>query len=93
MLFRSNETDRNLRLKLLELEKVILAAFHERKPNIIADYIYQLSDLANSFYQNNHLANLEDQQKKNDWLYVLTLTNKVLKEMLFLIGIEIPTFM
>ena len=88
-----NETDRNLRLKLLELEKVILAAFHERKPNIIADYIYQLSDLANSFYQNNHLANLEDQQKKNDWLYVLTLTNKVLKEMLFLIGIEIPTFM
>lgn len=88
-----NEVDRNLRLKLLELEKVILAAFHERKPNIIADYIYQLSDLANSFYQNNHLANLEDQQKKNDWLYVLTLTNKVLKEMLFLIGIEIPTFM
>lgn len=88
-----NETDRNLRLKLLELDKVILAAFEDRKPNYIADYIYQLSDLANSFYQNNHLANLEDQTKKNDWLYVLTLTNKVLKEMLFLIGIEIPTFM
>ena len=74
-------------------DKVILAAFEDRKPNYIADYIYQLSDLANSFYQNNHLANLEDQTKKNDWLYVLTLTNKVLKEMLFLIGIEIPTFM
>lgn len=88
-----NKVDRDLRLKLLELDKVILMAFEDRKPNYIADYIYQLSDLANSFYQNNHLANLEDENKKNDWLYVLTLTNKVLKELLFLIGIEIPTFM
>ena len=88
-----NDVDRNLRLKLLELDKVILMAFEDCKPNYIADYIYQLSDLANSFYQNNHLANLEDENKKNDWLYVLTLTNKVLKELLFLIGIEIPTFM
>ncbi|MBS7020614.1 MAG: arginine--tRNA ligase [Firmicutes bacterium] len=88
-----NEVDRNLRLKLLELDKVMVAAFTERKPNYIADYIYHLADLANSFYQSNHIVGLEDKTKKNDWLYLLTLTNRVLKEMLYLIGIEIPTFM
>lgn len=88
-----NEVDRNLRLKLLELEKAITDAFTYRMPNYIAEYIYNLADLANSFYQNNHINGLEEKEKKNDWLYVLTLTNKVLKEMLNLIVIEIPTFM
>lgn len=88
-----NKIDRNLRLKLLELDKVVVEAFQERKPNYIADYIYHLSDLANSFYQSNHITGLEDEKKKQDWLYVLTLTNKVLKEMMSLIVIEIPTFM
>lgn len=88
-----NEVDRNLRLKLLELEHAISDAFQYRMPHYIAEYIYTLADLANSFYQNNHISGLEDEKMKNDWLYVLNLTNKVLKEMLNLIVIEIPTFM
>lgn len=88
-----NNIDRNIRMKLLELEKYIHLAFQERKPNHIADYIYALALLSNTFYQKNHIIGLEDQEQKEDWIYVLTLTNRVIKEMLYLIGIDIPTAM
>ncbi len=88
-----NEQDRKLRMKLLELESSFNMAFKERKPNYIADYIYNVALLANNFYEANHIIGLDDVDKKNSWLYILNLTNKVLKEMLYLLEIEIPTFM
>lgn len=88
-----NETDHNLRLKLTEFNLALEMAFRERKPNYIADYIYNLSVFANNFYQNNYVSSEEDSIKKNDWLFVLQLTNKVLKQLLELIIIEIPTMM
>lgn len=88
-----NDSDRNLRLKLLELEHSVKNAYINRMPNFIAEYLYDLCVCANAFYQNNHLSNLDDEQKRNDWMYVLNLTNKVIKEMLNLLVIEIPTIM
>ena len=88
-----NEEDRKLRLKLLDLEKNLTLAFKERKPHYLVDYIYQVALFTNTFYQNNHILGLEDEIKKNDWLYVLSLTSKVLEEMLKLIMIEIPEYM
>ena len=88
-----NDADRNLRLALTEFSLAINSAYNERKPNYIADYIYNLAVLVNNFYQNNYVLNEENTLKKNDWLYVLNVTNKLLKEMLELIMIEIPTFM
>lgn len=88
-----NDVDRNLRLKMLELDEAINKAFIERMPSYIADYIYNLAVTANTFYQNNHIANCDDEVKKNDWLYIINLTNKILKEMLQLIIIDIPTIM
>jgi len=88
-----NEVDRNLRLKILELSDYVNSAFINRMPSYIAEYIYNLAVLANNFYQNNHINGIEDENKKNDWLYVLSLTNKIIKEMLNLIIIDIPTLM
>lgn len=88
-----NETDRNLRLKLTELSLSLRSAFEERKPNYLVDYIYNIAVLSNHFYQNNHIQSENDEIKKQSWLYVLSLTNQVLREMLELIMIEIPKFM
>ena len=88
-----NESDRNLRIKLLELDLALTSAFNSRMPSYIADYIYTLSLIANNFYQNNHINGLEDRENKNDWLFVLTLTNRIIKEMLNLIVIDIPSHM
>ena len=88
-----NESDRKLRIKLLELDLSLKNAFAYRMPSYIADYIYNLAILANNFYQTNHINGLEDEIKKNDWLFVLNLTSMVLEEMLHLIVIDIPSFM
>lgn len=88
-----NEFDRNLRLKLLELPEAITQAFEERMPHYIAEYVYNLCVCANIFYQNNHIMNMEDETNKNDWLCILSLTNKTIKQMLNLLVIDIPTIM
>lgn len=88
-----NVVDRNLRLKILEFDEAITKAFDERMPSYIADYIYNLAVLANNFYQNNHIANCSNEENKKDWLYIINLTNNILKEMLNLIAIDIPTIM
>ena len=88
-----NSYDRELRLKLLEFETALKNSLEEFKPNYIADYIYNLCVLMNSFYQNNHIANIDDQVKLNDWVSVLDFANRIIKELLKLLMIDIPTEM
>ena len=88
-----NNYDRELRLGILDFESYITSAFKEFKPSFIAEYIYNICVLMNSFYQNNHIANLEDKEKLNDWVSVIKLANKIIKEMLNLLIIDIPTEM
>ena len=88
-----NDYDRNLRLKLLELELSVNEAFKNRMPSYIADYLYELCVLVNSFYQNNHINNEQDIEKKENYVYILNLTNKIIKEMLNILVIDIPSVM
>ena len=88
-----NNYDRELRLELLNLEESIKSSFKEFRPHYIADYIYNICVLMNSFYQNNHISNLEDKEKLNDWVSVIKLANKIIKDMLNLLMIDIPTEM
>jgi len=88
-----NEYDRNLRLKILDLPYAFDNAFKNRMPNYIAEYLYDLCVLTNAFYQNNHINNLDDNIKKNDWVNILDLTGRVIKEMLSLLVIDVPDFM
>ena len=88
-----NNYDRELRLEILKLEQSIMNSFKEFKPHYIAEYIYNLCVLMNSFYQNNHISNLEDKEKLNDWVSVIKLANRIIKDMLNLLMIDIPTEM
>lgn len=85
-----NNYDRDLRMQILDLENYIYSAFKEFKPSYIAEYIYNLCVSMNSFYQNNHIANLTDKENLNDWLSIIELANNIIKEMLNLLIIEIP---
>lgn len=88
-----NKFDRDLRLKVIEFSDAVMLSFNERKPHYIAEYVYNLCVASNIFYQNNYINNLEDETNKSDWLYVLSLTNEVIKELLYLLGIEVPSIM
>lgn len=88
-----NDIDRDLRLKLTEFNLGVENAFKERKPHYLVEYIYELAVLVNHFYQNNHILSEKDEDKKNDWLFILNLTNRLLTELLSLIMIDVPSFM
>ena len=88
-----NNYDRELRLELLNFDNSLMNSFKEFKPHYIAEYIYNLCVLMNSFYQNNHISNLEDKENLNDWVSVIKLANKIIKESLKLLMIDIPTEM
>lgn len=88
-----NKADRDLRLKMLDYVDALELSYRERKPHYLAEYLYNLCTVCNIFYQTNHISGLEDKVNKNDWLYVLTISNNLIKEMLYLLGIEVPTIM
>ena len=85
-----NEQDRNLRIKLLELSESLKRASELKLPSIIANYIYELCVNMNAFYENNHINNLNDEEKKKNWLTLLNLASNILKDMLNLLIIDIP---
>jgi arginyl-tRNA synthetase len=88
-----NEHDRNLRMKILELESIIEFAYKTRMPSILANYLYEICVLVNAFYENNHINNLEDENNKKDWVTLLYLTTKIINALLDILVIEIPTKM
>lgn len=88
-----NKQDRDLRLELINLELAIDASFESRNSCFIADYLYNLCVIVNAFYQNNHISNLEDVINKQDWLFVLSVTRNLIKKLLELLIIDVPTKM
>jgi len=84
-----NDIDRRLRLKLLDVSSVIDMSARERKPHYIANYVYELCVIVNSFYEMNKLS-LMDNEMKKDVIIVLNFTNSVIKTLLELLGIFIP---
>ncbi len=88
-----DDTDRNLRFRLITLSESFDKAYNNRLPNYLVDYLYDLAVDANNFYQNNHVIGCDDRTKQEDWVYILNVTVKVLEEMLHLVGIDIPSYM
>ena len=88
-----NDIDKNLRLILLDFNKYLDKAIEDRLPSVIAEYVYDLANLLNSFYQNINISKIEDEAMKNDYLNILDLSFNVLKECLDLLIIELPSEM
>jgi len=88
-----NESERKLKLQLIKLEINFLKSFKERKPNFIAEYIYDLCCNLNSFYEMNRFNDVNNESKLGSWLFEMKLSLKILKEMLRLLVIDIPSKM
>lgn len=88
-----NVHDRELRLKLLELNDILNYAFITRMPSVIANYLYEICVLVNAFYEFNHINNLGDQVKKIDWVTLLALTTRIIQDLINILVMEIPSKM
>lgn len=88
-----NDIDRELRFKILEMDKYVDKAVMDRLPSYIAEYLYDLCNIVNSFYQNINISKLEDINIKNDYLNVLDITYKVIETCLSMLIIKVPSVM
>ena len=85
-----NETQNKLMLEITKVNEVIESASDELAPHRICQYVYELSNVFNSFYHNTKILAEEDEDKKQGYIALLDLTKKVLETGIDLLGFSAP---
>jgi arginyl-tRNA synthetase len=76
--------------KLVQFPEVLTQVAGDYLPNLLCNYLFELSQSFNSFYQEVPVLQETDEQKRAFRLNLITATAQVLKNGLYLLGIEAP---
>jgi arginyl-tRNA synthetase len=82
--------ERALTLQLLSQADVMIAAEAKRAPNILCDYAFELAQKFSRFYGEHHIMSESDLTLRGQRLGTCARTLAVLREILALLGIEVP---
>ena len=85
-----SETEKALMLQLTKYNEVIETSFAETAPHKICQFIYELSDVFNKFYNSTMILKEEDAQRQASYIKLITLTKSVLETCIDLLGFEAP---
>ncbi len=86
--------ERNLLIQIMDFEHMILNAFENRAPDMLANYTYDLCQLANNFYHNCPILRDDiNPEIKAGRLYISKMTFDTLATAINLMGLEIPSEM
>ena len=88
ILVPQSEAERALMLQLAKFNEVIELSFRDRAPHKICEFIYELSNNFNKFYNDTRILSEEDEAKKASWLSLINLVKNVLEQGLDLLGME-----
>ena len=88
VLVPQSDSERNLMLQLIKFNEVIELSFRDRAPHKICEYIYELSNNFNRFYNDTRIVSEENEDKKGSWLSLINLVKNVLEQCLDLLGME-----
>ena len=83
-----SDAERNLMLQLIKFNETIENGFKERAPHKICEYLYDLSNNFNKFYNDTRILSEEDENKKSSWLNLICLIKDVIEQCLELLGME-----
>lgn len=89
----SNREERDLALKLAQLNAVVMRAHAEKEPSILSDYAYTLAQTFSTFYNASSIMNAEDAGLASSRLKLAQLVRNILKLLLYLLGIKSPEVM
>lgn len=76
--------------KILEFPEMVSLAGSSRRPNVLAEYLFQMAKQFNAFYQNNSILKAETDEIIRSRLYMVEKFSKTLKTGLSLLGIAAP---
>ena len=88
VLVPQSDSERNLMLQLIKFNEVIELSFRDRAPHKICEYIYELSNNFNRFYNDTRIVSEKNEAKKGSWLSLINLVKNVLEQCLDLLGME-----
>lgn len=83
-------TEKEIYLKLIELNKILKNSYKDRTLSYICEYLYEICGLFNKFYGENNIINEQSLEKKKDYVGMLTLLYSVLEKLLNILAIDIP---
>lgn len=87
--YQPNASEKELIMQLSNYKEVVEKAAETLSPAQVANYVYDLVKTYNSFYQNNPVMILEDDNAKQFKLQISDLTAKTIKKSLNLLGISV----
>ena len=89
----SNKEERELALKIAQMNTIIMRTHNDKEPSIISDYAYTLAQAFSSFYNAASIMNAETPELAASRLRLAVLTRDILKQLLYLLGIKAPEVM
>ena len=89
----TNNEERDLALKIMQLNNVVMRAHESKETSIISDYAYTLAQTFSTFYNVSSIMNAESEAVAGSRLRLARLVRDILTQLLYLLGIEAPEVM
>ena len=83
-----NEDVMDVLVKISELSKVLKRAYDEFAINYITDYLYELIQAFNKFYNNNNILNEQNEDIKETYIALVKSVYSISKKLLDVLAIE-----
>lgn len=83
-----SDSERDLIMVLSLSGIAFVSAYNEKAPNIVCENAYKIAVAFSKFYQENHIINEENMEKKQSWLTLCEITKQILEKHLYVLGIE-----
>ena len=84
------ESDREVIIKLNDLDNILQEAFNSKSLNAITEYLYELTTLYNRFYSENIILKEKDLELQESWLYLTSIVYKINLTLLDILAIKVP---
>jgi arginyl-tRNA synthetase len=86
----ASESETGLYLVLNKFSDMMESAYGDLAPHRICQYIYELSEAFNHFYHETKILTEEDAERKNSYLRLIGLVQRVLEQCIDLLGFSAP---
>ena len=90
LMIPNSQSEINLYLTLAKFGDMMQAAYKEKAPHKICQFIYELSENFNHFYHENSILANENEEQKASYIQLLILVKNVLEQCIDLLGFQAP---
>ena len=83
-----NDDIRDMYVKVINLSNELYRAYTNASPNVLCEYLFELCNLYNKFYNDINISNEKDIELKNNYLSLTKLVSYVISNLLEVLAIK-----